>query len=353
MLALCLWVLPPSAYAAELPLDTTELVEELPGEARELIGDLRPDKLPDDSLPERLWGAFRDQITSHLSGALHTAGILLLVCVFVALSETLELGKASPPFIIYAGVAAIGASAISDLDSYLQMGMESLRELSEYSRVLLPVLSTASAAAGGVSAAAGKYAATAMMMDALLSAANAVVAPGICAFAALSLANAALGSELLAMAKKLVKTVCTSVLSALCMGFTAWLTLTGVLSGVSDTLTARMAKTAISGALPVVGGILADAAGSLSAAAAVMRNSIGIFGLLAVAGICLESVCSLAVRYMMYRISAAVCTCVANKRLGELIRDLGTCFGLILSLNGAGAMMLFVSVYSLMRTVVG
>ena len=58
------------------------------------------------------------------------------------------------------------------------------------------------------------------------------------------------------------------------------------------------------------------------------------------------------IRYLVYKLAAAVCSCVADKRMGELIGDLGTCFSLVLALNGTGGLILFVSLSSLMRTVV-
>ena len=105
-------------------------------------------------------------------------------------------------------------------------------------------------------------------------------------------------------------------------------------------------------AFPVVGSILSDAASTLAAAAGTLKATIGIFGLLAVAAICLPPVLTLGVRFFVYKLTAAVCECVADKRFSELISNLGTAFALLLAINGAGAMMLFLSLYSLIQTVV-
>ena len=113
-----------------------------------------------------------------------------------------------------------------------------------------------------------------------------------------------------------------------------------------------MTKTAVSATLPVVGSILSDAASTLAAAAGTLKATIGIFGLLAVAAICLPPVLTLGVRFFVYKLTAAVCECVADKRFSELISNLGTAFALLLAINGAGAMMLFLSLYSLIQTVV-
>lgn len=81
-------------------------------------------------------------------------------------------------------------------------------------------------------------------MDVLLSVARSVLVPCVCGYAALSVADAAVGNEILKTAKKIMKTVCTALLSAVCVAFTAWLSLTGVVTGTADALAARVTKTA-------------------------------------------------------------------------------------------------------------
>jgi stage III sporulation protein AE len=174
--------------------------------------------------------------------------------------------------------------------------------------------------------------------------------PCVSAYAALSAADAAVGNDVLKNAKKLLKKVCETLLAVICTAFTFWLGLSGVAADPADAVASRAAKTAISTALPVVGGILSDAAGSLAAAAAVLRGSIGIYGMLATAFICMGPAAALGTRYLAYKLSAAICCTVSEKRLEKLVEDLGTCFGLILAVNGAGALMLFISIYSLIRT---
>ena len=110
--------------------------------------------------------------------------------------------------------------------------------------------------------------------------------------------------------------------------------ITGVVTGTADALAARVTKTAVSAALPVVGSILSDAASTLAAAAGTLKATIGIFGLLAEAAICLPPVLTLGVRFFVYKLTAAVCECVADKRFSELISNLGTAFALLLAING-------------------
>ena len=325
------------------------MTSELPEEAREYLGDASPLSGTPEGFLERIRGAAREKLAAALSSSLKTAGVLLIVCTLTSLSDTLEAPGANSP-VTFAGVAAIGATALSDFDSCLSLGLNSLYAVSDYSKALLPALASAAACTGGAGGAAARYAAAAMFMDLLLECTKSIIAPGVCALAALSVADAAVGNHSLKAAKKLVKTVCGMMLTGLSLAFTGYLSVSGVVAETADAAAARMMKTAVSTALPVVGGILSDAAGSLAAAAGSLRAGIGLFGMAAAACLCLGPFCSLGVRYLTFKISAGLCGCVADKRFTTLVEDLGTCFGMLLGINGAGALMMFISIYSLIRT---
>ncbi len=340
-------------YALDLEdqIDTGSLIDSLPEGVDSIFEDYKPTQLPDEDILDRMLSRAGEALRETAAPVTKTAGVFITVCLFISLADTLKLGDAAPRFILFAGVAAIGTTALSDLDSYLQMGIDSLHTVADYAKQLLPVLSSAAALTGTVGSAAAKYAATSLFMSVFLDIADQVVVPCVCAYAALAVADAAVGNNTLKTAKKLLKNISTILLTCICMAFTAYLGLTGVVTEAADAVAARAAKTAISGALPVVGGVLADAAGTLAAAAGALRGSIGIFGLLAVCGMCLTPFAALGMRYAAYKLSAAFCSCISDKRLTVLVEDLGSCFGIVLALNGAGALMLFISVYSLIRTV--
>ena len=240
LLVLALAVCPGRALAAsDVPIPgMDELTEALPEEAAPILSGVSPEKLPQESVWRTLLRTAWEKVRSSAADICRTGGIRLCVCVRVSLTDTLDLGSRAPPYITFAAVAVIGTATISDLRSYLSLGTETLQTLSDYSHVLLPVLSSAAAASGAAGSAAAKYAATAVCMDVLLSVARSVLVPCVCGYAALSVADAAVGNEILKTAKKIMKSVCTALLSAVCVAFTAWLSLTGVVTGTADALAA-------------------------------------------------------------------------------------------------------------------
>jgi len=330
-------------------LDIPSLKETLPQEAEELLEDSNPLELPDASLGDRLRDKLLREWNSLLPEILQTGACLVLVSVLVSLGCSFCTEATGEKLVTLAGVTTVGSLVLDDFQKFLHTGLSSLESLSDFSRALLPTLTAASAAGGAVSSSAAKYAATVFAMDCMLTAAQDLISPLICALAALTVANAALEHPTLSAVGKLIKTACTVLLILLAFSFTLWLSLSGILNGTVDALTARATKTAVSAALPVVGSVISDAAGSLAAAAGTVRNTVGIFGMLAVLAVCIGPFLQLLLRYLVFKLAGAAAECVTGKRLSGLLSNLGDCFGLILGLNGCGALMLFVSVYSMMR----
>lgn len=335
-------------------LGVSEAEEALPAEARDILGDLSvADALEPESGLRRIWEALRERFFVVLRDGLRPTVAITVTALLCALSGVLFEGGAVPDYVPLAGTLVIAAATVGELNSFLTLGVETLATLADYSKILLPCLTAAAAASGAVTSAAAKYAVTALFMDIVLSVAQAVVLPAVCAYAAVVIANAAIGGTGLAAAAKLLKTVCRTLLTAMVLCFTAYLSLTGVLSGSADAVALRVAKTAISSALPVVGSIVSDAAGAVLSGAAVLRGAVGVFGMLAVLAICLTPFLQLGVRYLLFKLAAMVSSAFADNRLAGLISGLGDAFGMVTALVGTGGFILFVSMISGIKAVSG
>ena len=108
---------------------------------------------------------------------------------------------------------------------------------------------------------------------------------------------------------------------------------------------------AISRAIPVVGGILADASETVLAGAGVLKGTVGVVGLLVVLTICLTPFLHLAMQYLVYKGTAALCATVAGSKLCGLIDAIGGAFGLVLGMTGASALILLISLVSAISVV--
>ena len=98
--------------------------------------------------------------------------------------------------------------------------------------------------------------------------------------------------------------------------------------------------------VPVVGGILSDAAETVLAGAGVLKNAVGVFGMLTILSICLVPFLQLGIHYLTYKLTGALAATVADGRVAGLIDQIGSAFGLVLGMTGASALLLLVSMVS-------
>ncbi|NLT15713.1 MAG: stage III sporulation protein AE [Clostridiales bacterium] len=329
-------------------LETDKLENALPGDAGSLLGDLKiTDSLDLSGGVRKLLEGVQGGVGDAVTGGLKSAAVILIIAILCSTVNTAFEGGAK--YAILAGVLAISAVSVLNVNAFIGLGSKTLDDMNTFSRMLLPTLTGAAAASGAITSAAAKYAATALFMDIMMSVAKSVVVPLIYAYTATSVAEAALGGEGLTGASNLLKWLTKTIMMGIVLLFVAYLSLTGVISGTTDAVTTKALKTTISTVLPVVGGIIADASETVLAGASILRNAIGIFGFLAVAATCLFPFLHLGVNYLLYKAAAGVSGAIADGRITRLVGAVGTAFGMMLGLVGASALMLFISIISVIK----
>ena len=248
-------------------------------------------------------------------------------------------------------VSAAGAAAVTLLlaggqDSLARRLEQAVFRLQDVTNVLLPMLGTSAFLSGQITAAAAKYAAAAWFFNVLVNLSGAFVLPAVRLYVAASAAEAAVGSSVLGGVLGFLKWCVTTALTGLLLAFTLFLSLCSLTGNAADAAAVRSAKTAISTVLPVVGSIAGDAASALLAAASVIRQSVGIFGLLAVTGILLAPFLQAGARYLLLKGAAAVSAGLTDERLAGLLRRMSEASAMLLSCLGVCGLLLFFTVYS-------
>ena len=291
-----------------------------------------------------------DTGSAELSGVVRKAvrsGVLLLAVVLLcALAQgTCEVaGEGSGlPVVPMAAALAVTAIAVADVHSLIGMGRQALERMEIFADILLPTMAAVTAASGSPGAAAARQFAAMLFSSALLRLINGLLLPLVYGYVAACAAHAAVGNEGLKRIAGTLKWVVTTVLTVLLMAYVGYLTVSGVVAGTADAMAVKAAKFTVSNMVPVVGGILSDAAETVLAGAGILKSAVGVFGMLAVLSMCLVPFLQLGVHYLAYKLTAALAATVADGRVAGLIDGIGGAFGLILGMTGASALLLLVS----------
>ena len=144
----------------------------------------------------------------------------------------------------------------------------------------------------------------------------------------------------------------TWLLKTLLYGFTAYLSLTGVVSGTTDQAALKAAKMTISGMVPVVGSILSDASEAVLVSAGVIKNGVGIAGMLAVIAIAIVPFLQLGIQYLTLKLTGALCKLFGDGPVAALVEDFSTGMGFLLGMTGAMSLMLIISLMCFLKGMV-
>lgn len=322
-----------------------------------LDGYLDSDRLTADSLGEGVRHIL-DTGTGQLPGILRRAvrsGVLLLaVALLCGLTDSMResvLSASELDPVRLAGAAAVAAIAAADVNALMGLGRQAMEQMDGFSKLLLPAVTAACGIAGAPAAAAARQAVTLMFAALLLSLATGLLIPLIYAYTAAVTAYAALGNEGLKRVGALLKWTVTGLLSFLLTGYVLALTLSGSMAGQTDVVARKAAKTALSGMVPVVGKILADAAEAVVAGAGLLRGTVGAVGLATVLAICLVPFLKLGAHYLIYRSAAALAATVSPGPVSGLIDAIGSAFALMLGMTGGSALILYAALITSIRAV--
>lgn len=280
--------------------------------------------------------------------------LLLTIVLLFGLVEGIGRGTGSDfPIVPVAAALAVTAVAVSDMFALVGMGRETMENMQTFSKVLLPSMAAATTAAGSPGAAIAKQLATILFSDFLITLINQVLLPLTYAYIAASVAYAALGNEGMKRIGGFLKWMVNTMLGVVLLVFIGYLNISGAISGSADALTVKAAKFTVSNMVPVVGGILSDAAETVLVGASLLRSAIGVFGMLMVIAICLTPFLHLGAHYLAYKGTSALAATVADSRTANLIDAIGSAFGMVLAMTASCAILLIISIVSAISMVSG
>lgn len=330
----------------------SEAVDKLPDEAKEISGTLDDSGRYDSTgALGRLWRKIVKDTSDEINDNIKSAAAIVAISLLSSIAATLTSSKSIQEYINVAAVCAAALVLIKSVDGIVTQTSNAITLMTDYSRAALPAVFSAAAACGAIVSSSARYAAVCIAIDILMSLAGRVVIPLTYAFLSLALCRGIFDNPLLKTCQRFAKWLATTFMTLFTIVFSGYIGLTGIVTSGVDAVAARTARTVISTTLPVVGGIISDAASTVLAAAGLIKNSAGALSLIAVAALCAGPFVMLSVKMLLFRAAATACDMVPNARLSGFVNDVGTALSLLLGLVGCCAIMLFISFTAAIRVV--
>lgn len=337
-------------FADAIPEDVARLLPEgfLSGDFAELSGAVN-----EASAPGFLLGTAWSLLCGGLGSAAGTFGILVGIMILSALLHTVAEGSIGN---LKKGIAfAIGAStsaAVVGLQLPRIVGAgEFFGRLAVLMNSLIPVMGVLYVSGGNTMGAAVSSASLLLQINLIELGTTALVIPAVSVCMALTLSDALRTSSpnfsgITASIKRTLAFVyglCSTLLMAS-------LSAQSVLASAGDSAGARAVKFVAGNMIPVVGGTVGETLRTLAASVKLLRGSVGVAGIIAVALVLLPTLVELFLTRFIFNMSAAVGDLIGCKTEAGLYREIASLYGYIIA---AAAMSSLLCIFSLTIFAVG
>lgn len=310
--------------------------------------------MPNDtqSFSAGLWSIIKEGIAQMKPSFSKAAGVCLSIVSSVILSSIVTTFPGTTAKIVtLVGTLVIGSLLLQPSNALINLGADTVRELSDYGKLLFPVLTAVLAANGGVTKSAALYTGSVAFNTVLASLISSVIIPLTYIFLCVAVASGAVQEKVLDKIKSFIKWLITWALKISLYLFSGFMGITGVISGSADAAAIKATKLTISGVVPVVGGILSDASETVLVSAGIVKNSVGIYGMLAVIAVWIGPFLEIGAQYLLLKVTCAVCESFSAAGSCKLIEDFATAMGLLLAMTGTVCILLLISIVCFIKGV--
>ena len=143
---------------------------------------------------------------------------------------------------------------------------------------------------------------------------------------------------------KFLRTGVVWVLGIVLTLFVGVVSLEGTLSSSVDGITANTAKAAVSSVIPVVGKVLGDVVDSVLGCGVILKNAVGLVGVIVIIGICIIPIIKIGILSIIYSLSSALIQPIADTKIVKLLEEMGGVFKILLGILCAISVMLIIGI---------
>lgn len=346
-----------SGHAFAAPVEEEEyygdLWEQIDGNTKALLEDLGIGRIASEDLlslsPFRIFTVIRNVAAGEAVSPVRYGGAALLALALTSLVLSLLPEGAMRSRCETVGHLALMATLLAGVGAAMYESIPAVTATKDFMVLLVPVL-TGIIGFSGNPALAVSWGGAVLAFAETVTAAFARYAPAAASLGTAVCAAANLNAEtdLSGAAKVLCKTV-TSVM-AFCAGvFSAVLAVKDVIASAADSVSLKGAKFLIGQGIPIVGGAVADALNTVAAGLSLVRDTLGIFAVVALFLIVLVPLIRLFLWKLVFRFIGMAAGLLGQKRAVDLTESFNSLLTVILAVICFNSVVFIVSVALVVR----
>lgn len=269
--------------------------------------------------------------------------IVIIHSILKSISESLENDNISK-LIYYVQYILIATIIMSNFSDIISMVKETSNNLVGFINLLIPILTSLMLFTGSITTSSVLQPVILFTINFIGNMIQNILLPIVLIITSLSIVSKVSDNIKIDKIAKFMKSGVIWVLGVSLTIFVGVLSLEGTLSSSVDGITAKTTKAVVSSAIPVVGKILGDAVDSVLGCGIILKNAVGLVGVIIVIGICVIPILKLGVLSVCYKLLAGVCEPIADKKITVLLEQIGDIFKILLAIITSISVMLIIGI---------
>jgi len=318
---------------------------------KEIIKDLKSGEI--NLRPQVLLNGSIKFLLREVGANLALMGKLVLLAVICAvlgnLQNAFEKGTIAKLAYVVCFLVLI-TLAISSFQMTMAIGKEAIKRMVTFMQVLMPVLLTLLASLGAFTTTAILHPFIIITLGVLSTFFSTIIFPLIYLEAVLKIVNNISDNFKVSRLAGLLKEVTMFLLGLSFTLFIGTLSLQGVGGAVADGISLRTAKFMTGAFIPVVGGMFADVLEAVIGGSLLLKNAVGLVGLLVVSVIALFPVLKILAVVIIYRVASALIQPIGASSIADTIQSMGNSLLLVFASVATVALMFFLAITIIVTT---
>lgn len=330
-------------------LHISDFINEANEYTKEAFPDLDMGDVLNSAIKGEIDGSFWYKVVSRILGkevlsAIRMLGSILVIIVIHSVLKSVSDGlenKGVSQIIYYVQYILIVTLMMTTFSEMIVITKDTIEKLVGFMNTLIPILITLMVTTGSIVTANIVQPVILFVISFIGNAILVFILPFIMVSTVLGIVSNISDKVQIGKLAKCFKSGVAWFLGVALTIFVGIVSIEGTLSSSVDGIAAKATKAAVTNFIPVVGKILGDAVDTVLGCAVVLKNAVGIIGVLVVIGICILPIIKLAVLTISYHLATAVCEIVADDKIVKLLEQMASSFKILLAvLFGVSTMLL-------------
>lgn len=298
-------------------------------------------EVDNSTFAKRILNLLGKEVTTNVKAIVSILAIIIIHSVLKSISESLENDGISK-LIYYVQYILIVTIIMANFSDIIKLVQDTTSNLLGFMNMLVPLLVTLMLYTGSITTSTVIEPIILFMVNFIGNMIQNLIIPLVLIFTSLVVISKISDKVQIDKLSKFLKSGIVWFLGIVLTIFVGVVSLEGTLSSSVDGITAKTSKAVVSSAIPVVGKILGDAVDTVLGCGVVLKNAVGLVGVIIIIGICIMPILKLTVLTASYKLLSALVQPIADKPITSLLEQIGDIFKIFLGILSAMSFMLII-----------